>query len=270
MEPLPSLSPAYALATAVGLGTVCLAAAPQLLDGMVSLASSSLPVPQLMERLDPRPGAPTASAAEAGQAPLGLLRGPLLEQLAAADRQWLPSSEPLPGGGVRYLYKRRAGEPELSIDEIRGLIQNPPRYDQERQSIVGLLTALQRAGTRLSLTTPHKPGAAAEWDHAARTLRINPSVIERGSVDFAMVLNHEAIHVAQSCKAGNLAARPQPLGLPIRPTPDLNQQLNDPLYGGADAWERSLEREAYAHQGQLGIGAELVRRHCATQEEATA
>lgn len=270
MEPLPSLSPAYALATAVGLGTVGLAAAPQLLDGMVSLASGSLPVTRLLERFDPLPGAAPATAAEAGQAPLGLLRGPLFEQLAAADRQWLPSSEPLPGGGVRYLYKRRAGEPELSIDEIRGLIQSPPSYERERQAIVGLLTVLQRSGARLSVTTPHKQGAAAEWDHAARTLRLNPSVIERGSVDFAMVLNHEAIHVAQSCRAGNLAARPQPLGLPIRSTPDLKRQLNDPLYLGADAWERSLEREAYAHQDRLGFGAELVRKHCPPREEATA
>ncbi len=268
MELLPSLSPAYGLATAVGLATIVCAAAPQLLDGVVSLASRSLPVPRLMEQLDPRPEAAASGPVKPGEAPLGLLRGPLFEQLAAADRQWLPSSEPLPGGGVRYLYKRRAGEPELSVDEIRGLMHNPPTYQKERQSVVALLTALERAGTRLILSRPQKHGAAAEWDHAARTLRISPGVIERGSVDFARVLNHEAIHVAQSCRAGSLGSRPQPLGLPVRESEELKRQLNDPLYGNADSWERSLEREAYAHQDALGMGAELVRRHCVSSGAA--
>ena len=55
------------------------------------------------------PVRPTAQAAglPAGQ------EAALLQQLAIADRQWLPRAETLPSGAVRYHYRRRANEPKL-------------------------------------------------------------------------------------------------------------------------------------------------------------
>ena len=62
------------------------------------------------------PARPTAQAA-------GLLpeqEAALLQQLAAADRQWLPRAETLPSGAVRYHYHRRANEaPGLTVDVKR-------------------------------------------------------------------------------------------------------------------------------------------------------
>jgi hypothetical protein len=115
---------------------------------------------------------------------------------------------------------------------------------------------------RLVLEPPRKAGAAAEWDHAARTLRIQPGVLEKGTVDFAQVLNHEAIHVAQSCSAGGLRARPKALGLSTDLDPEMESHLKEPLYADAAAWETLLEREAYANQHYLDLGATLVRTHC--------
>ena len=204
------------------------------------------------------PARPTAQAA-------GLLpeqEAALLQQLAAADRQWLPRAETLPSGAVRYHYRRRANEPKLSVAELRALIANPPSFGAERLAIGELLTVLAKAGVRLELSQPRKPGAAGEWDPAARTMRIQPQVVAKGSVEFARVLNHEAIHVAQSCSNRGLRSRPRPLGLPSALPDHLAAVLNETFYSKASERERQLEREAYVNQTRLNLGAQLVRRHC--------
>jgi hypothetical protein len=253
---------------------LALAALPDLLDGMASQAVGTATLPRLLERFEPLP--------RPEQQPQALIAAGLLEQLAESDRAWVPSAEPLPDGGIRYLYKRRPGEPELTIPEIRALMAHPPRHEEERQAIVALLDILQQAGVALQLSEPFKSGAAAEWDHQVRTLRIRPDVVERGTLDFARVLNHEAIHVAQSCAGGGLRSRPVSLGIastqsaprgipptggappggvPPVPAP-LASPLADPLYAGASEREQAMEREAYAHQNRLGIGRALVAIHC--------
>lgn len=204
------------------------------------------------------PARPTAQAA--GLKPEQ--EAALLLQLATADRQWLPRAETLPSGAVRYHYRRRANEPKLSVAELRALIANPPSFGAERLAIGELLTVLAKAGVLLELGQPRKPGAAGEWDPAARTLRIQPRVVAKGSVEFARVLNHEAIHVAQSCSNRGLRSRPLPLGLPSALPEHLVGVLDEAVYSKASEQERQLEREAYANQIRLSLGAKLVRRHC--------
>lgn len=256
MKRVSALRAGHLLALGVAVGGITVAALPDLIDGWASLAMGPSALPRLLERLEPAP-APT-------ERPMALLSGPVFQQLAEADREWIPTAEALPDGGTRYLYRRRLGDPELSITEIRDRISNPPSYEQERQAIEELLQTLQLAGVRLVLHEPRKPGAAGEWDHAARTIRIQPIVVGKGSAEFAKVLNHEAIHVAQSCAAGWLRARPKVLGLDARLHPELERQLRDPLYATASAEEQTMEREAYANQDKLGLGADLVRIQCRT------
>jgi len=76
------------------------------------------------------------------------------------------------------------------------------------------------------------------------------------------VLNHEAIHVAQSCAAGGLRSVPRTLGLSQEVPTELKIHLDDPLYAGASDWEKALEREAYANQRRLAMGTTLIRTHC--------
>ena len=104
----------------------------------------------------------------------------MLQQLATADRQWLPRAETLASGAVRYHYRRRANEPKLSVAELRALIANPPSFGAERLAIGELLTVLAKAGVLLELGQPRKLGAAGEWDPAARTMRIQPRVVAKG------------------------------------------------------------------------------------------
>ena len=188
--------------------------------------------------------------------------GVLHAQLEAADRSWQPRAEPLPGGGTRYVYKRRSGDPALSVEQIKRLMLNPPRFESERRAIDALLLQLHSRGVRVVLGPPRKAGAAGEWEPRARTLRIRPDVPAKGSREFALVLNHEAIHVAQSCRHGLLQLHPQPLGLSRVLDAEARRHLSDPLYAQASPREIALEEEAYANQHRLDLGAQMLKAQC--------
>jgi hypothetical protein len=235
----------------VGLGLLAL---PDAIDGLAIVASGTPSLARVVAQLDPLP--------EPARRPLALLQGDLVDRLAQADLAWIPTTEPIEGGGIRYLYRRRLGEPTPSVERLKAMVDNPPDYGAERQAIARLLQELERAGVAIEVTEPRKRGAAGEWDHARRTLRLQPMVVEKGTVEFLRVLNHEAIHVAQSCAGGGLRARPRRLGLATAMHPEMEQQLNDPMYAASGGEERELEREAYANQHHIGLGAELLRRHC--------
>jgi hypothetical protein len=186
----------------------------------------------------------------------------LLAQLTAADREWLPRVERLADGRNRYVYKRRAGEAPLSLEQVKALLRNPPSFDREHGAIRQMLGSLERSGVVVLLEQPRKTGAAGEWNPRRAELRIRPDVPGKGSVEFARVLNHETIHVAQSCRGGGLRAQPKPLGLSRQLDARARQHLAEPLYAKASARERVLEEEAYAGQEQLSLGAQLLAAHC--------
>ena len=186
----------------------------------------------------------------------------VLDQLASADLQWIPKSEVMPNGTTRYSYKRRAGEPTLSIAQIRNLMMNPPTFDPERRSISELWQVLEAKGVKIRLVIPLKVGAAGEWDAKQKTIRINPEVLDKGSKEFAWVLNHEAIHVAQSCKRGSLSSNPEVIGLSNNLPPSLESILDKPPYRNAPSQAKGLEQEAFANQANLGLGPSLVKAYC--------
>lgn len=225
-----------------------------------------------------RPGAipsrslpPAAADAARSQQPtalplpsaLSVARTPaLFARLDQADREWIPRAIPLPGGRTRYVYKRRAGDPPLDVEQIKWLMRNPPSFATERRTIQLLLEQLQRVGAAVVLETPRKPGAAGEWEPRKARLRIRPDVPAKGTREFARVLNHEAIHVAQSCRAGSPLSQPIPLGLSRDVTPQARQHLAAPLYAQASTRERTVEEEAYANQDNLSIAWQMLQVHC--------
>jgi hypothetical protein len=259
-EQLPS-GRGYRLALVGACTALLLAALPDAFHKAFTLAANtSLPV--LLERFSPEP--------PPEERPLALLDDNIFATLSQADRDWLPQAEELLDGGVRFSYKRRPGDPELTVAELRAMMASPPTYTTEQEAIRRLLTTLQAAGVRLNIQATHKQGAAAEWDHIRGTLRVDPSVLRKGSVDFARVLNHESVHVAQSCAAGHLRAQPQKLGLDRRMAPELAAHLEEPLYQDSNREERVLEEEAYASQNNLGSGEDLLKEFCRLKADRTA
>ncbi|WP_398334472.1 hypothetical protein [Vulcanococcus sp.] len=216
---------------------------------------SALPTPE------PAPGPSLRPLPEETQLD-GSTQAALLAQLQEADRQWLPRVERLPDGRNRYVYKRRAGEPALSLEQVKALLRNPPRFERQQGAIRQMLGSLERSGVVVLLEQPRKPGAAGEWNPRRAELRIRPDVPGKGSAEFARVLNHETIHVAQSCRGGGLRAQPKPLGLSRQLDARARQHLAEPLYAKASARERVLEEEAYAGQDLLNLGTQLLAAHC--------
>lgn len=186
----------------------------------------------------------------------------LYAQLDEGDRRWLPRARRLPDGRTRYSYRRRQGEPPLTLPQIKALIRNPPRFTAERQAIAGLLEQLRILGVSVELKPPRLPTAAGEWHPARATVKIRPDVAGLGSRDFARVLNHEAIHVAQSCRGGGVRSRPVPLGLTRRLTAETAALLAKPAYQRISPRARQMEKEAFAHQDDLTIGRTLLARLC--------
>lgn len=250
-NPIPGFA---GLAVLLAVGAVLVSATPSMLNAWALQTARSEAFASLLATVSPPP--------DPRLAPLALLRKGLLSQLRAADQRWIPTSEPLPDGGTRYEYRRRPGDPELSLSEIKALIANPPSHAAELEAIRDLLTELQRAGVQIALTNPLKPGAAAEWDPRARTIRIDPQSVDKGTVDFLRLLTHESIHVAQSCSTGPIWSSPKLLGLPTQMPAELERTVGNAIATSTSSWEVQLEREAYANQHRNELGRQLIRRYC--------
>ena len=186
----------------------------------------------------------------------------LYAQLDEGDRRWLPRAQRLPDGRTRYTYRRRRGEPPLTLAQIQALLRNPPSYEADRRAIAGLLEQLRSLGVSVELKPARVAAAAGEWDPATATVRIRPDVTGLGSRAFARVLNHEAIHVAQSCRGGGVRRPPRPLGLSRRLTAETAALLAAPPYRRISPVARQMEEEAFAHQDDLSSGRTLLARLC--------
>jgi hypothetical protein len=132
----------------------------------------------------------------------------------------------------------------------------------ERQSISHLWQVLEAKGVKIRLIKPKKIGAAGEWDAKEKAIRIKPGVLDQGSKEFARVLNHEAIHVAQSCKGGSIVGSPQVIGLSNKLSPGLELILQQPPYRDAPLQIKSLEMEAFSNQVDLSLGPSLLEAYC--------
>ena len=186
----------------------------------------------------------------------------VLAALRQNDQQWLPRLERMPNGQARYTYKRRTGEPAKTLDQLKAMANNPPSYNQERRAIEQLLYELNRSGATVVIAQPKKEGAAGEWNPRRGEMRITQNVVGKGTVEFAKVLNHEAIHTAQSCVGGSIRSQPKPLGISREISRQAMKQLNKSVYAEIRTQQRILEEEAYANQDTLGIGRELLMEHC--------
>ncbi len=186
----------------------------------------------------------------------------LLRRLEESDREGLPRTRRLPDGRVQVTARRLPGDPPLTLAAAEEILRNPPRWERERAAIRSLLARLRRLGVTVTFETLVAPEATGQWDPQRRRLSLRPDLPDQGSRLFALVLNHEAIHVAQSCAAGGLNRLPRPLGLGGRPAAAELKLLAHPIYRDRSSAVQAVETEAFAHQADLSLGLSLLDRHC--------
>ena len=60
----------------------------------------------------------------------------LINKLENADNNLIPKYEPNPQGGGSYKNKKTNFSPELSLSEIKECINNPPKFNNEKNFIL--------------------------------------------------------------------------------------------------------------------------------------
>ena len=189
-------------------------------------------------------------------------QGLVLDVLAQNDRQWQPRIIMNKQGRQDFTYLKKPGAPELSLQDIQDLLRSPQDYSSDVASIKTLLAALDKFDVTVLIAEPNRLGASGEWNPRRGEMRISHSVVARGTQAFRRVLNHEAIHTAQSCAGGSIRSFPKPLGLSRRIDRQALRHLDGKVYVGLSSIGRRLEEEAYANQDDPEIGALLLRVHC--------
>ena len=186
----------------------------------------------------------------------------LINKLENADNNLIPKYEPNQKGAGSYKYKKTNFSPELSISEIEEWIDNPPKYNTEKNFILEQINLLDNLDITLALVNFENNKIAAEWVHKKKFLKINMQSIKNGTKFFATILNHEIIHIAQSCNGGKVSSEPILLGLEINLNKEEKHFLGSKIYKNKSKKELNLEKEAYSHQKKLDFGTELIKKYC--------
>ena len=93
-------------------------------------------------------------------------------------------------------------------------------------------------------------------------LHLTTELIKSGSYIFLDVLNHEIIHIAQSCYGNSLTSIPKRIGLPLDFNKSIQTTLDHKLYSKNTKEGLLIEREAYTYSDKDGAAEKLLDRFC--------
>jgi hypothetical protein len=167
-----------------------------------------------------------------------------------------------PLGQVSYRYSLREGEAKKNEAELKKLLETSRQNENYTRKIYRLLDTLSSHGVSVVIGEPLKKGASGEWDPSMQVLRLSPKSLTMGSEVILEILNHESVHVAQSCKGGGINYRPQPLDLPLSPARITSKPLKSDVYSSISAVQRRLEQEAYSYEYSNRAARTLLAEHC--------
>ena len=129
-------------------------------------------------------------------------------------------------------------------------------------TIAGQVSTLESLGIEIVVGNPSIDGASAEWDAGSRTMTISSATMQQGAGAVLQAMNHEAVHVAQSCKAGGVGTAGKALG--IGTSGAAAEALQHEVYESVSREEKQLELEAYTLTNQAGAGINAAVDHCST------
>ena len=166
-------------------------------------------------------------------------------------------------GNKSYKYKLKKGEQAKTPKQIEEYaIKMKKEITIYRETIKFLLKELKDIGVTVAIGDPRKSDAAAVWIPKKQTIKISPIKMEQGSLAVLRVLNHEAIHVAQSCKNGGINYRVTPLGVNISPRKIYNTQIKSKIYSNARSDIKKAEKEAYSYEYSSQSAIYFINKYC--------
>ena len=182
--------------------------------------------------------------------------------LIRADQDNIPKKIVRKDGSIYYKYKRSKYQPKLSVEQIEDLLKKKNHSLFYRNYIRNTLSELRIRGVDIMLRKNSSKETTANWNPYEKLIQIDINAIALGSKSFAEILNHEVIHVAQSCKNGSINSYPTLLGINSIVPKESLIHLNSHIYRNISKHEKTLELEAYSNQKNLKLGIQLLRRLC--------
>jgi hypothetical protein len=186
----------------------------------------------------------------------------ILRILKKADKRNAPKILTNSDSSKSIVYKKSNFQRELSQEELTFLIKNPRNFNKEQNFVKEALNILNQLGISVFLLDLNEEKGSAFWLPKKQTIKIDSKTLNAGSLTFAKILNHEMIHVAQSCKGGSINSFPKLIGLDEKMNDEKFYLLSSKIYKNLSKYEISLEKEAYSYQEKLSAGKYLIKKFC--------
>ena len=182
--------------------------------------------------------------------------------LKKADKRNAPKMITNPDSSKSIIYKKSNFQKKLSQKELTYLIKNPRNFYQEQNFVEEALKFLNQLGISVFLSELNDKKVSAYWLPEKQIIKIDSKTLNAGSLTFAKILNHEMIHIAQSCKGGSINSFPKLIGLNEKLNQEKNYLLSSEVYKNLPKSQISLEKEAYSYQDNLSAGKYLINKFC--------
>ena len=182
--------------------------------------------------------------------------------LKKADKRNAPEMITNPDGSKSIIYKKSNFQKKLSQKELIYLIKNPRNFYQEQNFVEEALKFLNQLGISVFFSELNDKKGSAYWLPEKQIIKIDSKTLNAGSLTFAKILNHEMIHIAQSCKGGSINSFPKLIGLNLKLNEEKTYLLSSEVYKNLPKSQISLEKEAYSYQDNLSAGKYLINKYC--------
>ena len=186
----------------------------------------------------------------------------VLRLLKKADKINAPRIVTNPDSSKSIIYKKSNFQKELSQKELMYLIKNPRNFNREQNFVKEALNILNHLGVLVFLLDLKDEKGSAYWLPEKQIIKIDIKTLNAGSLTFAKILNHEMIHVAQSCKGGAINSFPRLIGINEKMNEEKSYLLSTEVYKHLSSYQISLEKEAYSYQDNLSAGKYLINEFC--------
>ncbi len=185
----------------------------------------------------------------------------LFSLLDRADYENKPRKYIRDDGSTYYKYKVNKFNPKLSVDEIKKIISKKQDFSYQKNYIKLILKYTRIMNIDIVLNN-NKSESSALWVPSEKIVKIDIGVIDHGTKVFSEILNHEVIHIAQSCNSIHANNQPRLLNLGGKITKENLFNLNNHIYKDLSPYGKKLEIEAYSNQSNLKLGVALIRKYC--------